>query len=208
VLRVPRLTDLLDRHERLKKARKDRGFKTARAASEYLNIPYGTYSGHENGSRGIKDADIMHYASAFRVAASWLAFGNEKYEKKIKVVGVAGNISKMDDGRLFFHKDLEITPPFPVTSDARAILVTTDDYLPFLSEKDIALIGVNESVESLAGKRAALCHEGRILLGTLLSVNSEGRCHFQLFNKSVLLDIAPEWSAPIIGFIFEQGEGR
>lgn len=40
-----------------------------------LNIPYGTYSGHENGSRGIKDDDILRYARVFRVSPAWLAFG-------------------------------------------------------------------------------------------------------------------------------------
>ncbi len=59
-------------YERLRIARKRR-FKTAREASEVLGIPYGTYTGHESGTRGFSE-DIERYAKAFRVRPAWLAF--------------------------------------------------------------------------------------------------------------------------------------
>lgn len=62
----------LEAHERLRIARKRR-FKTAREAAAALGIPYGTYSGHELGSRGFSE-DVERYAKAFRVRAAWLAF--------------------------------------------------------------------------------------------------------------------------------------
>lgn len=59
---------------RLKKARLQAGFKTARAASESLGVPYSTYSQHENGTRGIvREADL--YARRFKVSLDWLLRG-------------------------------------------------------------------------------------------------------------------------------------
>jgi phage repressor protein C with HTH and peptisase S24 domain len=64
--------------ERLKLARERQGFKSARQASDAMNIPYGTYAGHENGSRGIKNQEIIKYATFFHVSAAWLQFGAEE----------------------------------------------------------------------------------------------------------------------------------
>lgn len=40
-----------------------------------MSISYGTYAGHENGSRGIKRQDIVRYAVFFKVQPNWLEFG-------------------------------------------------------------------------------------------------------------------------------------
>lgn len=48
---------------------------------------YGTYSGHENGSRGIKSQDATRYAAFFKVTRNWLLFGEgsiEDYDNKKK----------------------------------------------------------------------------------------------------------------------------
>ena len=61
----------MELHERLKQAR-GRRFRTAREASEYLGIPYGTLTGHESGARGVKRGEIMRYARAYGVDVPWL----------------------------------------------------------------------------------------------------------------------------------------
>lgn len=65
----------MDIHERLKTARERRGYASATKAAEAMGIPYGTYAGHENGSRGIKLPDIARYAEFFRIPVIWLQFG-------------------------------------------------------------------------------------------------------------------------------------
>lgn len=65
-------------HERLKAAR-ERVYKTAKMAAEVLDVPYGTYTGHESGTRGFFE-EVPRYAKAFRVRAGWLAFGEEPME--------------------------------------------------------------------------------------------------------------------------------
>lgn len=61
--------------QRLKIARKRRGYASATKAAEAMGIPYGTYAGHENGSRGIKLPEIARYAAFFRIPIIWLQFG-------------------------------------------------------------------------------------------------------------------------------------
>lgn len=59
--------------KRLKQAR-ERRFKTAVDAAEAMGVAYGTYSGHEKGSRGIKPESLKRYAKFFGVSARWLQF--------------------------------------------------------------------------------------------------------------------------------------
>jgi SOS-response transcriptional repressor LexA len=60
--------------ERLIAARKAAGFETAKEAAVAMGIPYGTYSGHELGTRGIpRKMDV--YARKFNVSLDWLARG-------------------------------------------------------------------------------------------------------------------------------------
>lgn len=61
--------------DRLKQAREARGFSSAARAAEALGVPYGTYSGHENGARGFKDVEAERYARFFRVSVGWLVSG-------------------------------------------------------------------------------------------------------------------------------------
>ena len=63
----------MEKHERLKLARQLK-HRTAKAAAEAVSTPYGTYSGHEAGTRGF-DEDLARYARAFGVSKAWLAFG-------------------------------------------------------------------------------------------------------------------------------------
>lgn len=64
-------------HERLKAARQDAGYASAAAAAKEYGWPIGTYSCHENGSRGIKLDVAERYAWAFGVNPLWLLHGGE-----------------------------------------------------------------------------------------------------------------------------------
>lgn len=62
---------------RLKSARIAAGYKTVRAATEALGIPYSTYAGHENGSREFGVDDAQRYARMFRVKWEWIMDSKE-----------------------------------------------------------------------------------------------------------------------------------
>lgn len=61
--------------ERLKHARIAAGFSSARAASNALEVPYETYSQHENGTRGYRADSAEKYARRYRVSAEYLLYG-------------------------------------------------------------------------------------------------------------------------------------
>jgi len=65
----------MDLHERLVAARKQAGFETAVDAAEVVGVPYGTYSGHENGSSGFRSDKGEIYARKFKVRFEWLMRG-------------------------------------------------------------------------------------------------------------------------------------
>jgi len=62
--------------ERLKIARREAGFGSARSAAIAMDISVYTYSGHENGNRSISQAFANRYARRFGVRAAWLMFGD------------------------------------------------------------------------------------------------------------------------------------
>ena len=60
---------------RLKRARINAGFKTAKDAAESLGVPISTYLGHENGFRGFPAKKAALYARRFKVTEQWLLYG-------------------------------------------------------------------------------------------------------------------------------------
>lgn len=64
-----------DRAARLVTARLRHGLETAAEAADRLGVPYGTYSCHENGSRGFTKASAKRYARAYKVRLEWLQDG-------------------------------------------------------------------------------------------------------------------------------------
>lgn len=60
--------------ERLQRARVLAGYEDAAAGARALGVPYATYAGHENGSRGFK-GQAERYAAFFQVDLTWLLTG-------------------------------------------------------------------------------------------------------------------------------------
>ena len=193
----------MEKFERLKIARLRSGFKSASDAASYLNIPYGTYSGHENGSRGIKDKELLQYARAFKVSAYWLAFGQSVPKQKLKMVGRAGNIAIGSDAPRALSGVIEIEPPFPIAPDTRAVLVATDEFEPMFQRNYVVLIGADHEAGELVNSRVAMMLDGAILLAKLLTVDRMGACHIQLPTGKVHLNVFPNWVAPVLGAIFK-----
>jgi hypothetical protein len=114
----------VERHERLRLARQRAGFRSAADAARRLGLPYGTYSGHESGFRGIKQDELALYAETFQVPLPWLAFGQGGPDasafETVPVVGLAG---EYENGGVRFFKPRDGRPPRvvprPMVSTAR-----------------------------------------------------------------------------------------
>lgn len=75
--------------ERLRQARAAAKYGSAADAARAMNIPYGTYAGHENGNRGF-GGNLDRYAQFFGVRGEWLrtGAGTMKPGKKHPVVEI------------------------------------------------------------------------------------------------------------------------
>ena len=189
----------MEKNDRLKHSRIKAGFKTAASAATYLGIPYGTYSGHENGSRGIRDDELQHYAKTFKVQLYWLAFGEQATRAKLKLIGHAGAKDSLAKGRA---KTVEIDASFPVPQETKAILVTSDEFEPMASKSDIVIIDEPLTAHELINCRVAMMTDGRILLGKLLSVDAKLQCNLQTAGGKVHLNKKPLWVTKIRGIAF------
>jgi hypothetical protein len=77
--------DLTTQAGRIRWARENMKFTSARAAAEKFEWNENTYKSHEQGIRGkdgIKPRTLEKYARAFGVSAEWLAFGRGGHERK------------------------------------------------------------------------------------------------------------------------------
>ena len=104
----------MEQHERLKHARVKRGFETAADAARAFNWKQPTYTSHENGTRPISRKAALAYASAFRVSAGWLLYGENEDAAAPEpiLVHVRGNTACglwAEDGRYFDEE----YPPIP-----------------------------------------------------------------------------------------------
>lgn len=61
--------------ERLVAARRQAGYESAVEGAAAVGVPYGTYSGHENGSSGFRADKGELYARRFKVRFEWLMRG-------------------------------------------------------------------------------------------------------------------------------------
>lgn len=62
--------------DRLKQARQNAGYQSAREAADALGVNYTTYGQHENGTRGVPSRAAEKYARKFKVSLDWLISGN------------------------------------------------------------------------------------------------------------------------------------
>ncbi|MHC2089437.1 helix-turn-helix domain-containing protein [Methylobacterium sp. CM6244] len=153
------LYEAMEIFDRLKMARQNAGHATAKDAAQRLGVPYGTYSGHESGTRGIKKEDIERYAKAFDVSLSWLAFGLDlqtgdlarpaRFVGTVKADGVFYPVSPDTRG-----DDLEKFPPLPLRRTVQGVVLVDGHGLKgFAEDKSLIYLDLldNEMTENKIG---------------------------------------------------------
>ncbi len=66
-----------DASDRLREARKNAHYDSAKAAAEAMGVAPATYIQHENGTRGFPAARAKRYAQFFRTTPEWLLYGRD-----------------------------------------------------------------------------------------------------------------------------------
>ena len=108
------LSDDANKHaaNRLREARKNARYKTAKVAATALGFNYATFKAHESGGRGYKYDNAEAYARAFSVSPGWLCFGEETEAHILKLENMKlKNTIKRLAAKLCSIRALAASPP-------------------------------------------------------------------------------------------------
>lgn len=144
-------TTLDARAARLRRARLDAGFPTAKAAAVRHGFNYNTYSQHERGLVGFGRA-AADYAAAYHVSEGWLITGEEN-QSRGETIPLLGTAAGAGIGAWRAETEpldrLTCPPGLVGIADAYAILVKGNSMSP--EHKDGALRFVNPVKRPVAG---------------------------------------------------------
>ena len=196
-------------HERLAQARKEAGYKTARAAAAALGVKEPTYIGHENGARGFKRDSADHYARKFHVSLEWLLTGKGQKERKqlraapgserfVNLVGYVGAGAETH----FFANDVpldEVLAPRGSTESTVAVEIRGDSLGSFFDRWLVFYDDVRRPVTAdLVNKLCVVgLEDGRILIKKIQRSKARGVFHLLSQTEPPILDVAIEWAAVV-----------
>ena len=128
----------MEKHDRLKHARLQAGFKTASEAAKALGVPYGTYAGHENGNRLIDESTLKFYAHELKTDLIWLAFGSLiKGNSRVSVQGHVGEGGRVKTLLGSASTNELIDFPFFLPSGVYAAVIVGDYLRPRYNDGDV-----------------------------------------------------------------------
>lgn len=200
---------MTEMHERLAQARKEAGYKTARAAAAALGVKEPTYIGHENGLRGFKRDSADQYARKFHVSLEWLLTGkgakerkprlaSPKAERYVNLVGYVGAGAETH----FFANDApldEVPAPIGSTDSTVAVEIRGDSLGSFFDRWLVFYDDVRRPVTTdLVNKLCVVgLEDGRILIKKIQRSRSRGLFHLLSQTEPPILDVAIEWAAMV-----------
>lgn len=195
----------MERHERLKKAR-EQIFRTAKAAAESLDVPYGTYTGHEAGTRGIKDDELSKYARRYKVPLEWLSFGIGTIEPRhgslLQVVGRVGAGAQIDvavEQSPGEYESVEVR--FPLPDGVIGFEIVGDSMWPKYEDGDIVVCdedGVDPADLPDGAEAAVRTDDGIRYLKKIVRTESDGLFNLESHNAPVIRSVRLDWISDVV----------
>lgn len=198
----------MEQNERLRHARIEAGFQSAADAARRLGISYGTYSGHENGLRGIKESEIQKYARAFSVSPEWLRSG-----RLIKYLGhvpayAFGEAGTIPDGSIktFEGDDLGafiLVPHF--SEQPMSFIIIKGTLLKGIASVGDTLLHHKKFIKPGENSPGDLCvcrmKDEKLLIRNVYPGSSSFKFHLSAFNSEPLYDVDLFEISPIISIL-------
>lgn len=187
---------------RLREARKKRGYGSAAKAAEAIGVPYGTYSGHENGSRGISHEDVARYARFFRVPVEWLAFGKGSVSetRTIPIAGLVGLGEKIQwyGGDHFTLGVVEI--PFPLPPDCFALEARGNSQFPRVKDGELVITKwFDGPASNLLGQEAIIeTVNDEYMLKTIRRGSDHDLFNLESHNAPLMEDVEIRRAGPVM----------
>ncbi|MGJ4888906.1 XRE family transcriptional regulator [Bradyrhizobium sp. HKCCYLRH3099] len=194
-------------HERLTAARKAAGYPTASAAAEALGVAGPTYLGHENGSRGLRQAAAERYARKFDVSLEWLLTGRGPQQRKTppaeeRQVPLVGYVSAGAQTHFYAQEEpLDYVPAPDGSSDQTVSVEIRGDSLGSFFDRWLVFY---DDVRRPPGDSVMnkLCvvglEDGRVLIKKVQrSKAGKGLFHLLSQTEPPILDVRLEWAARV-----------
>lgn len=196
--------------ERLKLAREKAGYRSAAKAAEAMGIPYGTYSLHENGSRGFRNS-LERYAQFYRVSIEWLLTGrgdgpkrNSDSQRPMPPPGHVRLMGRVGAGQSFTPLDEEpyeyVEAPPNVADTTEAVDVDGNSMFPAYEDRSRIFYSKTLPPEMMVNKRAVIkLADGSMTVKVLRAGSAPGLWTLQSINALYddIVDKGVEWAAPI-----------
>jgi phage repressor protein C with HTH and peptisase S24 domain len=200
-LHCARMNDV-EQAGRLKEARKKRGYGSAAKAAEAIGVPYGTYSGHENGNRGIPRDDLARYARFFRVPVEWLAFGKGSVSetRTIPIAGLVGLGEKIQwhGGDHFTLGVVEV--PFPLPPGCFALEARGNSQFPRVKDGELVITQWHDGpIDGLLGQEAIVeTVEDEYMLKTIRRGSDRMLFDLESHNAPLMEDVELRRAGPVM----------
>lgn len=183
------------------KAVREKRYASAADAARAIGANVATYSGHENGSRGLSRA-VSRYAAFYRISLDWLLTGKGSPEPiGVPVVGIVGagaEVLPFDDypaGGGLEHVDAP-----PGGEGTVALRIQGESQYPLQEGWLIFYREGNQGVQQeCLGKLCVVkVADGATLLKTLRHGTKRGRFRLESWNAPPREDVKLEWAARVI----------
>lgn len=191
---------------RLKNAREQRGYRTAKDAAEAMGVPVSTYSLHEAGGRGYGRDRAKEYASFFGVTPAWLLYGQGGADEagRPTTVPLVGYVGKGSQAFFFAKEEAKrVHAPAMATETTRAIEVRTEDGLGPSFERWLAYYDEQDQGPVDPRHVGKLCivalPDGRTLVRKVQASRAKGVFHLTSGLADPLFDQEVIWAAQITG---------
>ncbi|MER8959337.1 XRE family transcriptional regulator [Mesorhizobium sp. M0701] len=193
--------------DRLKTARINAGFRSAREAAASLAVPYQTYAAHENGHRAFDNQAAAQYARRFRISTDWLLTGRgdgpEAQPTFVPLMGYVGAGAEVEpDFEQVPPEGLDqIEVPFHLPADMIALQVKGDSMLPQFRDGVVIIVYREQrrSIESFYGEEAAVrTTDGRRYIKTIL--RGQDGVNLISWNAPAIENVHLAWVGEIFTF--------
>lgn len=184
--------------DRLKWAREQAGYESARQAALKHGWPVSTYTAHENGQNEYDPDQAALYGKAFRRPPGWLLTGTgDPGPRKTKLVGKVGAgaaIEPLDD-----QAEEEIELPPGAALQAVGVLVAGDSMFPrYFSGEKLFYVRDGRAPTEFIGKECVIrLADGGMLVKILRRGTKKRLFTLESWNAPPLENQAVEWAAPV-----------
>lgn len=183
-----------ERGSRLRQARRDAGFSSARSAAMRFGWRPSTYGAHENGQNDFDGDLAVEYARAFRVEPEWLYIGvGTKEEAYNFVIPIAGVLANTGSVQLASPEKTEYTSLlFKVLSDSIGFVVNDDTSFPAYTKGQLILCSpAYDEMENLISQECVVTLEDdSSLIGFLLPGKTSPKYDLLRTHARPLYDVA------------------